>query len=255
MADNIFNSVPDVPPGEPAPAVDFAEFEKVVRSRRSVRVYESEAVPEEVVRRCLDLALLAPNSSNLQPWEFHWVKSEGPRKSLVEACFGQPAASTAPVLIAVVARSGTWQRNRVLMLEELAKVGSVPASVAAYYQKLVPLSMRVGWFGSIGFFKRIAFTVIGLFRPVPRGQFTPGDVRRWAEKSTALACENLMLAFRAAGYDSCPMEGFDEHRVRRLLALPRDASVVMVISAGRRTPKGVYGPQVRFPREMFVKER
>ena len=31
----------------------------------------------------------------------------------------------------------------------------------------------------------------------------------WAHKSTALACENLMLSLRAYGYDSCPMEGMD----------------------------------------------
>ena len=30
----------------------------------------------------------------------------------------------------------------------------------------------------------------------------------------ALACENLMLALRAYGYDSCPMEGMDSKRIK-----------------------------------------
>ena len=69
-----------------------------------------------------------------------------------------------------------------------------------------------------------------------------------------LACENLMLAFRARGWDTCPLEGLDSRRVRKLLALPGDASVVMVIAAGKRAPQGVYGPRLRFDRALFIKE-
>ena len=73
-----------------------------------------------------------------------------------------------------------------------------------------------------------------------------------ATKSSALACENFMLAARAYGYDTCPMEGYDARRVRKLLKLPSDAATVMVISVGKRSSKGIYGPQIRFPRESFI---
>jgi nitroreductase len=79
-------------------------------------------------------------------------------------------------------------------------------------------------------------------------------MRVWAHKTTALACENYMLAMRAHGYDTCPMEGFDEVKIRRVLQLPSDAEVTMVISAGKRAKDGVYGPRVRFERELFIKE-
>ena len=39
-------------------------------------------------------------------------------------------------------------------------------------------------------------------------------MRRGAVKSTALAAQNLMLAFQSHGYATCPMEGFDEVRLR-----------------------------------------
>lgn len=97
-------------------------------------------------------------------------------------------------------------------------------------------------------------TAIGLSRPVPRGPTSYSELRLWAEKTTALACENLMLAFRAAGYDSCPMEGFDEVRVKKVLGLPRKASIVMVISAGTRDKNAVYGPRVRFDQKQFIFE-
>jgi nitroreductase len=75
----------------------------------------------------------------------------------------------------------------------------------------------------------------------------------WANKTVALGCENFMLSMSAHGYDTCPMEGFDEVRVKKLLKLPRKARVTMVISAGKRAKVGVYGPRVRFSKEQFIK--
>ena len=74
----------------------------------------------------------------------------------------------------------------------------------------------------------------------------------WATKSTALAAQNLMLALRAHGYDSCPMEGFDEHRVKKLINLSGKGLVTMVLAAGRRAENGVYNRQYRFDQRQMV---
>ena len=80
-------------------------------------------------------------------------------------------------------------------------------------------------------------------------------MRVWANKSTALACQNLMLAFRSYGYDTCPIEGLDQRRVRRLLQLPYGkAEVCMAISVGKRGENRIYGPRIRFDRNLFVKD-
>ena len=76
----------------------------------------------------------------------------------------------------------------------------------------------------------------------------------WAHKSTALACENLMLSLRAFGYDSCPMEGMDSKRIKNLLGLTSPAEISMVISAGKRAENGVYGKQFRFNKNYFIHE-
>ena len=75
----------------------------------------------------------------------------------------------------------------------------------------------------------------------------------WAHKSTALACQTLMLSLRAFGYDSCPMEGIDSFRIKKLLKLPKKAQICMVISAGRRADNGVYGKRFRLNKERFIK--
>ena len=226
-------------------------FREVVRSRRSVRRFTDEPVPKTVLDDCLDLAMLAPNSSNLQPWEFFVVRTPALKAKLAEACLGQNAAKTAPVLIAVVARPDTWRKHARMALTQWPEE-KLPGIVEKYYSKIAPLHYNQGPFGLFGAAKKAAGLVVGMTRPVPRGPYSPNEMKIWATKSTALAAENLMLALVAHGYDSCPMEGFDECRVRRLLKLPKNGQVTMILAAGKRSEKGVYNRQYRFNRDELV---
>ena len=56
-------------------ACDFEAFAKVVRTRRSVRAYAPEPIPDSILDACFDLALLAPTSHNLETWQFLDVRS------------------------------------------------------------------------------------------------------------------------------------------------------------------------------------
>ena len=129
MSDSVLSQVVQTKYVEKAQSLDFNEFIKVVETRRSVRVFQAEAIPDSVVDRCLDMALLAPNSSNLQPWEFYWVKNEVTKKSLAELCMGQSAAKTASVLIVAVARTATWQEHCKMNIEAAARLGEVPKKI------------------------------------------------------------------------------------------------------------------------------
>lgn len=242
---------------EPAPDTDFETFAAVVESRRSIRRFADEPIPDEVVHRCLDLALLAPTSSNLQAWEFYRVVDPEKKKRLAEACLSQPAATTAPELIVAVARLDTWEEHSDAILEVLERSEwAWPKSMKLYYKVVTRVAYGLGRFGELSLFKRAAIPLTGLFRPIPRGPKSRAELVTWAVKSSALACENLILAFRAAGYDTCAMEGMDEARVKRIVGLGDnpDAIVTMVISAGKRVPGGVYGPRIRLPRERFIHE-
>jgi nitroreductase len=233
------------------PSSTLDAFRKVVRSRRSVRRFTDDPVPEQVLDDCLDLAMLAPNSSNLQPWEFFVVRTPELKAQLAEACLGQNAAKTAPVLIAVVARTDTWRQHSRMALEQWPEE-KLPGIVEKYYSKIAPIHYNQGPLGLFGAAKKAAGLVVGLTRPVPRGPYSPNEMKIWATKSTALAAENLMLALVAHGYDSCPMEGFDECRVRRLLNLPKKGLVTMILAAGKRSEKGVYNRQYRFDKSELV---
>ncbi|WP_152206920.1 nitroreductase family protein [Marinobacter changyiensis] len=233
------------------PEIDVEEFRKVVRSRRSIRRFTAEPLPDRILDDCLELAMLAPNSSNLQPWEFYVVRTPAVRQQLATACLGQNAAKTAPVLIGIVARTNTWRQNSQRNLDEWPG-DKRPRIVEKYYSRVAPLHYNQGPFGLLGMVKKAASSVIGLRRPVPRGPYSSCEMKVWAAKSTALAAENLMLALRAHGYDSCPMEGFDDCRVRRILGVPKDGNVIMVLAAGRQADNGIYHQQYRFDPSDFI---
>lgn len=236
---------------EPAPTgIDLESFRKVVQSRRSVRKFTSKPIPQAVLDDCLDLAMLAPNSSGLQPWEFYVVKSPDKKAKLVKACMSQLAAKTAQELIVCVARTDRVNEFSKKMLRDWP-MPDVPPLVRRYYQ-LIPTLYTPGPLNTLALAKKAAFTLGGFIAPVPRGPHTREEVKLWAAKSTALACQNLVLALRAHGFDSCMMEGFDEVRVKKLLKLGSAAFPIMVVGAGERAEDGVFWPQVRFERELFV---
>jgi len=238
---------------ESAVECSWEEFYKVVASRRSVRQYDDTPVPESVIREAMDAGLIAPTSSNLQQTEFYWVRSKDKKSQLVHACFAQPAAKTAQELVVIVARTDTWKRNAKGVLAQLRETKAPPVAMA-YYEKLVPLAYRNGPLGLFGVIKRIYFGLMGLVKPMPREPKSFADIRVWAHKSAALAAENFMLAVRAKGFDSCPMEGHDSKRVKQLLGLGCGAEICMVVSVGKRVKGGVYGKRLRLQRDWFAFE-
>ncbi len=253
---NLTNVLEDARPTnyhEQALDCSWDEYFKVISSRRSIRVYDETPVPADVIRNAIDAGLIAPTSSNLQQTEFYWARSPERKAALVKACLSQPAAATSQQLVVVVARTNTWNRNSAAIITQLKDSGA-PKSAIAYYEKLVPLAYRNGPVGLLGLFKRIYFFVKGLAGPVPREPKSFADIRVWTHKSAALAAENFMLAISAQGFDTCPMEGFDSKRVKKILGLGCGAEVCMVISVGKRAKGGVYGPRMRLPREWFAFE-
>ena len=227
------------------------DFYDAARARRSVRNYTEKKVPSEVIHRALDCALLAPNSSNMQTWGFYWVKTQEKKQKLIEACLSQGAARTAQELIVITAEPRKWKRNRKEMIEQLNRA-QAPKFMYPYYEKLIPITYGYQMLAPL---KWLLFNVAGLFRPTPRRPWSPRDREEVCIKSAALASENFMLAISAEGYGTCPMEGFDERRVKRLLGLKFSDRVVMVISVGEpETTRGIWGGQIRFNRNWFVHE-
>ena len=53
-------------------------------------------------------------------------------------------------------------------------------------------------------------------------------------RSASIAAMNIMLMARGMGYDTCPMDGFDFDKVARIINLPHDHIIVMMITVGKK---------------------
>ncbi len=226
---------------------------EAISYRRSVRVYKDESIDSDKVKQCLVNASLAPTSSNLQLWEFYHVTDKETLGKMAEACFNQSAAKTAKQMVVVVSRKDLWRKrakaNLNFINESYAKEGLSERDVkrkkmaSGYYSKLIP-TLYTDFLGILGLLKYLIFQITGLFRPIYR-ETRLSDMRIVAHKSAGLAAQNFMISMAAIGYDTCPMEGSDTLRVKRILNLPRGAEINMVIGCGIRDDKGVYGPRFR----------
>ena len=61
------------------------DFYDRIRTRRSIRDFSSDPVPDSVIKNCLLAAGTAPNGANLQPWHFSVVKSDEVKSEIRKA--------------------------------------------------------------------------------------------------------------------------------------------------------------------------
>jgi nitroreductase len=75
------------------------DFNVVLKTRRSVRAYTDQPIPDDVLQRLLDAARLAPSACNHQPWRFIVVRDPITRGKLGALCKGQHFIAQAPIII------------------------------------------------------------------------------------------------------------------------------------------------------------
>jgi len=236
------------------------EFQEIVVFRRSNRKFDPNVeIPDEVIRRSLERAILSPNSSNMQLWEFYWLRSEEMLKKFVPLCMDQQAAKTAKQMVVFVTRRDKWKERAAWNLKRIKEtINGEPTPIQKkalkYYGIIMPLLYRQDPLGVMNFVKRIISFFVGLTRPFFRSGGS-AQQRIMVHKSCALAAQTFMLSIAAEGFHSCPMEGFDEQRVKRALGLPRGAEINMIIAVGKGTEAGIWGPRFRVPNEEVIFEK
>ena len=226
---------------------------EAIEFRRSVRVFDAtKEIDSQIVKKCIAQGVLAPNSSNLQLWEFYHITSPEMIQQIAVACFNQPAAKTAKQFVIPVVRKDLWGKriaSNVAFIESEFKKSKKKdpkksKGAISYYQKVLPKIYGVG--SLEGWINHISAYFKGLKKVVYR-QVKKSDMRVVVHKSTALAAQNFLVSMAGHGYDTCTMEGFDSLKVKKIIGLPSTAEISMVIGCGIRTEKGIYGPRFRVP--------
>lgn len=189
------------------------ELIQSIRERRSINFFEPNVeIADDTIRELLSLANLAPSSFNLQPWRVVVVKDKERKKALRKCAFGQSKIEDASVVLIIIADPDAVELHGERVLESWAELGYIPGEE----QKEV----------SRGMMKQLYGEKTSLTRKI------------FAAKNAALFAMNLMNAARGFGFETHPMDGFDEAAVKKAFGIPEDKIIPMLVAVGH-LKKGV----------------
>ncbi len=223
--------------------------------RRAVKIFEPVEISEELREQILNAARRAPSSFNSQPYKFYWVRSAAKKVAVAKLCLGQKPAETASALVVAVADLGSLSATAQGQLEWMRRSNFTEEKIRDYERKakIGRILFMPGPFGMFAAIKRVLFRLLNLRMVIGMPPLSRQDLFKWATKSTALACQNLMIAAEALGMNTCPMEGFDGRRLSRYLGLSgRHHEIVMVIAIGKKSRIHNEPPQWRRPLDATV---
>ncbi len=184
---------------------------EAIRTRRAVKHYDPNfVIPEKDEKELMDLIRQSPTSFNLQNWRFVNVKDKELRKALREVAWDQAQVTDASLLYVVCADVMAWDKD--------------PARYMVNY----PEDLREMY--------------VPMIKDFYRGR--EWQQRDEAMRSAGIVAQTIMLTAISMGYESCPMIGFDSEAVGKLINLPEDHVVCMMVVVGKgiqpARPKGGY---------------
>lgn len=208
---------------------------QAVAERRATPSFERVPIHAADLEKIIRAGLEAPSSYNLQPWRFIVVRDGERKKKLRQAAFGQPKVEEASVVIVACGDPQGWKNGDLdEMLRLSAEHGTGATADHDTYRKAI-----TGYLGGT---------------PGSPGGVAP-TFGLWVNRHVMIAFTTMMWMAEVLGYDTAPMEGFDEDQVKALLHIPQQVRVVALLGIGRR--KGTdkpYGGRFDASRTVFAEE-
>lgn len=240
--------------GTPTDASDqrWCAFQTVNQNRRAVRDFDGKPIPDEEVEAVLSEALLAPSSSNAQPYVIHWVRDPAMKTAAASACRNQRAACTASTLLVFVSASRFALQTVSLFRAYVESTPDLTEKSRAYHLKQLKTGRMFLRIAPSVFWAPLHSLLTTVFPALTLLPFGPKAVRNWLARSALFAAQTVLLAASARGLDTCPMEGFDARKLARILGLRRGDVIALVVALGRRRPDALLEPRWRRPFDVAV---
>ncbi|KAH7491526.1 hypothetical protein PRIC1_003062 [Phytophthora ramorum] len=218
-----------------------------IEERYACKAFLPDAVPDKTLKEILKLTLRAPTGFNTQPYACVLVREQKDREKLAEAMMDSNARKVTEAPVVAVFAADCEPSKRVLRLQKLAHDNGAPADFVGNMPHVVRLFSGEGVVAS-GLRAAIA-TAVSPLQPAPSNVSTEA----WAFKQTTFAAATFLYAAQVHGLATCPMEGFDQIRVRNALDIPDRYGVPVVIALGHPNPAAKpEKPSVRLdPTEVF----
>jgi nitroreductase len=177
---------------------------QAIAERRATPSFDGAPISPMDLRHIIEAGLHAPSGYNMQPWRFVVVQSPEQKRRLRAASYNQAKVEEASAVIVACGDTDGWRKDLDLMLQ-LGREGGMPESYAAQ-----------------------AGTSVSNFL----SGFSTEQMQGWLNKHVMIAFTHMLLMAEVLGYDTAPMEGFEQEKVHEVLRLPMSYWVVALLGIG-----------------------
>lgn len=176
---------------------------QAIAERRATPSFDGVPIPDADLKKILEAGLHAPSGYNMQPWRFIVVRSEEGKRRLRSASFNQPKVEEASAVIVACGDADGWRNGDLEEMLRLGRERGMPENYAESARNNIPNYLS-----------------------------NHPNLTAWLTKQVMLAFTSMLLMAEVLGYDTAPMEGFEQEKVREVLKLPLSYTVVALLAIG-----------------------
>lgn len=199
---------------------------QVIQERRATPSFDGAEMPDEDLKRIIEAGLHAPSGYNMQPWRFIVIRTAEQKKRLRAASFNQAKVEEASVMIVACGDADGWRNGDLEEMLRLGREGGMSESYAAQAEATIPNYLS-----------------------------NHPNIVMWLNRHVMIAFTHMLLMAETLGYDTAPMEGYEEDKVRDVLKLPLSYHVVALLGIGHlQGPDKHNGGRFDMARTVFAEE-
>jgi putative NAD(P)H nitroreductase len=180
----------------------MTDLKQIFEARRAVNFFDTtKNLPDGVLEKIINLAVLAPSAFNLQPWGIIAVKSAEAKQKLFDQSNKQPKILEAPVTLIITGNRAGYDESNPIWVD---------------FENLLGKEKADGY-------KQFAAFLYGS---------TPDRKIKFAESNAGILAMSIMYAAKYYGVDSHPASGVDFDGIKKEFNIEGEHEVVMIISLG-----------------------
>lgn len=176
---------------------------QAIAQRRATPSFDGSPIPNEDLKKIIEAGQRAPSGYNMQPWRFVVVRTPEQQRKLRSASFNQPKVEEASVVIVACGDADGWRTGDLDEMLRMGCEGGMPENYAEQARQNIPNYLS-----------------------------NHPNLTAWLNKQVMIAFTTMMLMAEVLGYDTAPMEGFEQEKVREVLKLPLSYHVVALLAIG-----------------------
>jgi nitroreductase len=190
-----------------------------IKTRRAIKKFDpTHKMTSDEIKFLMELAILSPTSYNQQNWRFITVSDQKTKEEISKAARNQSQPSDGSLVIVLCGNTNAWQEEPNRYWRNSPKER----------QELVTSALQKKYADNLQ------------------------NRRDETMKSCGFAAQTIMLAAKQMGLDSCPMGGFEYDEIAKIINLPEDHIIVMMVIVGKALePAGQRGGQLVIDEVVF----